>query len=152
MKKFKYKKMQPITPIDVKAVIIFHDSPLKNIKPIMVKIIRIDWPTSGCCNKSIIVKNVNDTGINWREWFFSILDLAKNHETRIIKDGLRNSDGWIVNPNADSHLEAPPLLTPIIKVKKIPIKLNIKIINDNFLISSEGNIEIEIKKNSEIKK
>tara|TARA_Y100001934_G_C11646145_1_gene447894 strand:+ start:237 stop:437 length:201 start_codon:yes stop_codon:yes gene_type:complete len=57
-----------------------------------------------------------------------------------------------VKPRADNHLEAPPLVTPIIKVKKIPIKLMMKIIKDNFLTKLEGKIEIDIKKNNDMKK
>ena len=118
----------------------------------IVKIIRIVWPTSGWSNKSDITIKVTIRGIIWREISFSNLDLAKNHETTIINDGLRNSEGWIVNPKADSHLEAPPLLTPIINVKKIPIKLIIKTIKDNFLTKLEGKIEIDTKKNNDMKK
>ena len=49
-----------------------------------------------------------------------------------------------------NHLDAPPLLIPIVNVKNIPAKLNKKITKDNFLILSGGKIEIKIRQNNEI--
>ena len=147
-----YKKVKPKREIEINALVIFQDSPLKNNKPIIVKIIKIDWPTSGWSNKSDIIIKVIIKGTTWRLLSPSSLDLAKNHETMTISDGFRNSEGWIVKPKADNHLEAPPLFTPINNVKSIPIKLKIKITKDSFLIKLDGKIEIDIKRNKDIEK
>ena len=55
----------------------------------------------------------------------------------------------MVKPKKGNHRDAPPLLIPIINVKKTPIKLIKKINNDNFLVICGDKIEMKIKKNKD---
>ena len=80
-------------------------------------------------------------------------DLEKNQAEITIKHGLINSEGCIVIiPKTDIHLDAPPLVKPIINVNKTPSKLIINKTKDIFLEKFLGNIEIVTIKEIEINK
>ena len=71
-----------------------------------VEAINIVMPKSGCINTSKI-KIKNDTKVNNKKYFLSLIDWEIPQEVNIIKKGLITSDGWKEKLSILNHLLEP---------------------------------------------
>ena len=89
------------------------------------------WPKSGCTTRSATTVSSSTSDMALAGISGRLADSPNSQATRMTKDGLRNSDGWILTPKSTSQRRAPLISWPKIGVAATMIRLTMNTISDS---------------------